>query len=168
MNSFTFTVLLDHVPDDAGEDRLYEAGLDDGNVTVSGDGTRASIIVTREAESLDEAIIGVLVNIRSAGFQPTGIENEDLVTITTIARRTNRTYESIRLLVNGKRGPGGFPRPVTDGLYSWSAVRRWFASYGGETASLDTDDDTLAAADMLLRARLLRPNLDRLAELVTI
>ena len=68
-------------------------------------------------------------------------------------------------------GPGGFPAPVTTGktpLYSWVAVREWFrAHYGDAVASEgDRDADTLAAADLLLRARLIAPDLRDLAPLV--
>ena len=69
-------------------------------------------------------------------------------------------------MVTGKRGPGGFPAPVAEGLYSWARVRRWFAGYEGASPAYDTEEDTLAAADLFLRAKLLRPNPGRLAELV--
>ncbi|HEV7943873.1 MAG TPA: hypothetical protein VGP17_13875 [Solirubrobacteraceae bacterium] len=37
------------------------------------------------------------------------VEADDLATLADIARRCGRTAESVRLLVNGRRGPGGFP-----------------------------------------------------------
>ena len=48
-----------------------------------------------------------------------------------IARRVGRTRESVRLLVDGKRGPGGFPAPlgvVGEGIrvWPWSVVLEWF------------------------------------------
>ena len=48
-----------------------------------------------------------------------------------IARRAGRTRESVRLLVDGKRGPGGFPPPlgiVGEGIrvWPWSVVLEWF------------------------------------------
>ncbi len=55
----------------------------------------------------------------------------DLVSVSDIARRVGRTRESVRLLVDGKRGPGGFPPPlgvVGEGIrvWQWSAVLEWF------------------------------------------
>ena len=60
-----------------------------------------------------------------------------LVSVADIAERTGRTGESIRLLISGERGPGGFPAPVHDPrtryrLWRWSEVRRWFAANYGE------------------------------------
>jgi hypothetical protein len=56
---------------------------------------------------------------------------QDLVSVSDIAQRVDRTRESVRLLVEGTRGPGGFPPPVGvvgDGIrvWPWSAVLDWF------------------------------------------
>jgi hypothetical protein len=63
--------------------------------------------------------------------------DQDLVSIPDVAERTDRTRESIRLLVEGKRGPGGFPAPVgTVGdairVWPWAAVIDWFRTALGE------------------------------------
>lgn len=49
-----------------------------------------------------------------------------------IAERTGRTRESVRLLIGGDRGPGGFPAPVTyfrsrQRMWRWQEVAVWFA-----------------------------------------
>ena len=56
--------------------------------------------------------------------------DQDLVSVSDIARRTGRSRESVRLLVDGKRGPGGFPAPlgvVGEGtrVWPWSVVLEW-------------------------------------------
>jgi hypothetical protein len=56
--------------------------------------------------------------------------DQDLLSVSDIARRVGRTRESVRLLVDGKRGPGGFPAPlgVVGGgtrIWAWSAVAEW-------------------------------------------
>ncbi|MGA3220011.1 MAG: hypothetical protein ABSE77_13190 [Acidimicrobiales bacterium] len=56
--------------------------------------------------------------------------DQDLVSVSDIARRVGRTRESVRLLVDGKRGPGRFPPPigvVGDGtrVWPWSVVLEW-------------------------------------------
>jgi hypothetical protein len=57
--------------------------------------------------------------------------DQDLVSVSDIAQRVGRTRESVRLLVDAKRGPGGFSAPVGavgDGtrVWPWSAVLDWF------------------------------------------
>lgn len=83
-----------------------------------------------------------------------------------IAQRTRRSYESVRLLAAGKRGPGGFPAPMSTeqwALYSWTLVSGWFAEhYGSEEHN--RYDREIAAADYLLRARHMVTS-DRRAEL---
>ena len=56
--------------------------------------------------------------------------DQDLVSVSDIAQRVGRTRESVRLLVEAKRGPGA-SRPVGvvgDGIkvWPWSVVLEWF------------------------------------------
>jgi hypothetical protein len=171
MQTHEFTVYLDRAPANESEyDRLFEAGLDDS--TPEEAGGRAMLRVARSAATLADAIVSVAQDLAKAGFRAVGVENEDLVTTSTVAARLGRTRESVRLLAAGKRGPGGFPPPVVSGdaraLYSWAAVRAWFERNYGETLPLDDADEVLTAADLLLRARALTPALGRLSELVAV
>lgn len=65
------------------------------------------------------------------------VEADDLATLADIARRCGRTAESVRLLVNGGRGPGGFP-PAAGRLDARTKVWRladvaaWFDQTLGE------------------------------------
>jgi hypothetical protein len=55
--------------------------------------------------------------------------DQDLVSVSDVARRVHRTRVSVRLLVDGRRGPGGFPAPlgvVGDGIWPWAVVLEWF------------------------------------------
>jgi hypothetical protein len=158
MPLYEFTVHLDRQPTDDELDAIYEAGLDDAAPEIGGG--RGLLHVMRRSDSLTEAILTAVADIAKAGFQATGIDAEDLITQEAIGRRVGRTRESVRLLAVGKRGPGGFPAPAVGGkspLYSWAAVRKWFAAHYGEDCvdAADHDAETLAAADLLLRARLL-------------
>jgi hypothetical protein len=167
MRTYEFTVYLDRVPTDEDYDRIFEAGLDDTTPEVS-DG-RGVLRVARRAESAADALTSVIRNVGEAGFRAVGIEDEDLVPLSTIAQRTGRTRESVRLLASGKRGPGGFPPPVAGGgwaLYSWAAVSAWFAKNYGKETSVDADAEVLAAADLLLRARALTPDIGQLVQLI--
>ena len=171
MALYEFTVRLDRVPDDDGLNALFEAGLDDSTPEI--DNGAAVLHMAREADSLARSIVTAVADIETAGYQAVGIESEDLVTLADIAARTGRTRESVRLLSLGKRGPGGFPAPVTSGtwaLYSWAVVREWFRTHYGDqaTAATDSDADTLASADLLLRARLLTPDMSELNQLIAV
>lgn len=84
------------------------------------------------------------------------------------------TYEAAWLWASGKRGPGGFPPPVTaaDGwsLYSWAQVSEWLRTNLLTEAAARPDDRILAAVDHLVRAWCLlngREGLTALADLLT-
>lgn len=107
MTLFEFSVYLDRQPTDEEQDALYEAGFDDSVVEVTQG--RGIIHVARESDSLVEVILSAFNQAKHAGFDIVGIDDEDLVTLKTIASRVGRTYESMRLLASGQRGPGDFP-----------------------------------------------------------
>src|SRR5262249_3251901 len=63
------------------------------------------------------------------------VEPDDLVTMAEIARRAGRSRESVRQLVTGERGPGGFPPPVANLTrrspgWRWGDVVGWLAGKG--------------------------------------
>ena len=166
MTLHEFTIFLDHAPSDEEYDVLYEVGFDDS--TPGTHAGRGLIHVHRESESLVEAIISSWLDAHRAGFQVVALDDEDLVSLKTVAERVGRTYESVRLLANGKRGPGGFP-PVQSGdgwtLVSWAATADWFRKHYGTDVTSDERERTLAAADHLLRARALGIDLTPLVPL---
>lgn len=155
MSHHEFTLVLDRTPTEDELDALYEAGLDD---TTPEFGPRLApmLHMHRDADSLASAIISAVSQAESAGFAVVGVRTENLVTLKTIGARTGRTYEAVRRLANGDRGPGGFPTPMSgDGyaLYSWTEVARWFAEHYGIPDSTTQYDRIIAAADHLVRAR---------------
>lgn len=154
MPVFEFTVVLDRAPVDDDVDRLFEAGLDD-SVPETRAG-RGVLSVARESETLAEALAGVLSDIARAGFRAVSIEDDDLVSLKTVARRIGRSYESVRLLASGKRGVGGFPPQLSgDGwaLYSWSLVAEWCSRAGiADVAVVSEERRLLVAASLMLRA----------------
>ena len=159
MPTFEFMVILDRAPIDSDYGKLFEAGLDDATPgTVEG---RGFLDVAREAPSLADAIVSVASDAEDAGFVVVAIEGNDLISLKTVAARVGRTYESVRLLAVGKRGPGNFPAPMSgDGwsLYSWASVTKWFAATYGSAATVSNDERIIAAAGHILRARALVPN----------
>lgn len=73
---------------------------------------------------------------------PSRIEPDHLVTLAAIAERSGLSREYIRLLSTSKRGPGGFPAPVTYAdhktrLWHWPDVARWLTE--NHTAKVEVD-----------------------------
>lgn len=90
--------------------------------------------------------------------------DQDLVAVPDIAERVGRSRESIRLLADAKRGPGGFPDPigvVGDGIriWPWAAVAEWFATaLGHESNERGISPEEAAAVDAVLASRNRRVN----------
>ncbi|TFD22596.1 hypothetical protein [Cryobacterium sp. TMS1-13-1] len=156
MPTYEFTVTLDRAPVDDDYDRLFDAGLDD--TTPGTEDGRGVLMVTRESASLSAALVSVCEDAGRAGFRIVGLQQGDLVSLKTIAQCLRRSYEGLRLIAQGRRGPGGFPAPISgDGwaLYSFASACEWFVKNYGIAPAVSDDDRLLAAADHLFRARAL-------------
>ena len=105
-------------------DALFEAGCDDA--TVGRVGATQYLDFDREAETLANAVFEAAEAIEAAVPEARVVHlgPDDLVTMSDIAERTGRTRESVRLLINGERGPGGFPAPATH-LKSRNRMWEW-------------------------------------------
>ena len=163
-----FTLVLDREPNDDEQDALYEAGLSDAQLEYGAGQSFAH--VDREADSLAEAIVIAVRQVESVGLKAVAVRSDDLVSLKDIAARVKRTYESVRLLATGARGPGGFPPPMSGSgwsLYSWSQVVDWFDQFSGpvDTVGARAYDREIAAADHLVRARAMLPDGDEGATL---
>lgn len=166
MKIYSFTLIVEgpDLQDDDLIDRVYEAGCDDA-VVGSSQGVQF-LDFDREAQSLDVAILSGIRDIENLeGVTVVRIADAGLLTIADIAERTGRTRESVRLLIEGKRGPGGFPPPVTDPrrrrnrLWYWPEVARWFESTGIGRAASD-QEQILAAINAWLELRRLRKTVE--------
>jgi len=159
LQTFSFTLLLSGP--DATEspviDLLHEAGCDDALF-----GQRDQIQYggfDRDAKSLAEAVISAIRQVESVpGLRVLRVEPDELVSATVIAERTKRSRESVRLLVEGKRGPGGFPAPISwvdakRRLWQWSDVARWFADELGDDSWASGDTETIAVINAALETR---------------
>lgn len=137
-------------------DALYELGCDDALVGRS-HGVQY-LDFSREATSIENAVLSAIIAVeRVEGVRVVCIADADLLSMADIAARTGRTRESVRLLIEGKRGPGGFPLPVTDprGRYRfWRSadVSRWFSAHFGDAPNAD-DDHAVAALNASLELR---------------
>lgn len=159
MQTYEVTLVVDREPTDVELESVPADVLDAaGMVGFETSGGRVVVHVAHETASLAEAIgrsVHHIENLGQLGLQVVGVDSDDLVSLRDIAARTARTYESVRLLAAGQRGPGGFPAPLSTGqwaLYSWAEVSAWFAMHYGTEAS-GAFDRVLAAADHLIRAR---------------
>jgi len=139
MNRYGFALIVEgpDLQESRHLDALHEMGCSDASV-----GRSAGVQYLdfdREAETFAEAVFEAMAAVEAAvpGAQVVRLEPDDLVTAAEIAARTNRTRESIRLLVSARRGPGGFPAPAThlrrrNRMWRWAAVARWFDEALGE------------------------------------
>lgn len=149
MTTWNFQLRLNREPTEAEFDALYQAGLSDTGIEGS------LIDVDREAPSMLQAVASVAQQIRTVpGLRAVGIETQDAVTLTDAAQRLGRrTAESLRLLAEGKRGPGGFPSPIVDTgklrVYSYAEVTAWLREALGE--DVPTASRELVLADRALR-----------------
>jgi hypothetical protein len=149
MITWNFQLRLNREPTEDEFDALYEAGLSDTGI----EGTLVD--VDREAPSLIDAITSVVDQIRGVpGLRAVGLETNDAVTLADAAQRLGRrTPESLRLLAEGRRGPGGFPSAMVDTgkirIYSWLEIVTWLREALGE--DVPKADHELVLADHALR-----------------
>ncbi len=153
MNDYTFSLrfLSPALDLDELSILLYER-IDDASL--SGPDHDGSFVLefARQSSSLPRALTSALKELRKTlpQAQILRVEEDDLATMPGIAKRAGRTPESVRLLINGKRGPGGFP-PAAGRLdartkvWRWSDVGGWFAEALGEPLP-DTEDSTFLQA----------------------
>ncbi|MDP4013437.1 MAG: hypothetical protein U0990_02220 [Candidatus Nanopelagicales bacterium] len=147
-----FTLVLDRPPSKTDEDALFDAGCDDATLEVRNQTGLAHF--DREGVSLITAIVSAVLEVRSTGIGVRSVGTDpELVSLREIADRTGRTYESVRLLSTGARGPGGFPASLTSNgpaVYRWDRVATWFGAEAG-TAERGTLA-MLELADAFVRA----------------
>lgn len=160
METYTFRLVMSDPIDDEGADRLFEVGVDDGYPETGPVGH--SIGFDREAADFQSAVLSAIEQVEKAGFEVLRVEPDELVSAADIAERTGRTRQSISALINGTRGPGGWPRPVAGNvrspLWRWADVATWFEDFDG-SQHVDKEHAALLAAvnEILAARRALRP-----------
>ena len=127
-----FTLVLSGITaESAGvEDALFEAGCDDA--TLSFRMGRPVLTFSRAADSLKDAILSAISDVRSAGIGANVLRVDycNLVTQADIARKIGRSRQLVHQYMTGARGPGGFPGPAVelcDGgwVWLWCEVAFW-------------------------------------------
>jgi hypothetical protein len=159
VRSFEFRLIPARQLSETDINSLYENGFDDSLIVQESDGVDA-IVVNRRARSLIDALVRALKDCEKAGVAVSGVADEDLVTLREIAERSDQTYEAVRRLARGLRGPGGFPQPVVQGVcayYSWSSVAEWLEGHYEGAFRDFGETEALHVANLILRARHLAP-----------
>jgi len=130
MTEHEFTLVIDgDLTDESIAAALFEVGCDDATLGVS-DGQGYGEFI-REVSTLAEAVMSAIHQVESvASLRVMHLEPDDIVTMADIAERLERTRESVRLLIAGRRGPGHFPPPFSHSrersrLWRWSDVAEW-------------------------------------------
>jgi hypothetical protein len=150
MSNYTFTLRFLPAAGQGLEDlsiQIYER-IDDASLMGPDEDGSFLLEFDRRSTSLPRALASALKELLRTLPATTilRVEEDDLATMADIAKRSGRTPESIRLLVNGKRGPGGFP-PAAGRLdartkiWRWADVAQWF-----ETALDEPLPDTSESA----------------------
>jgi len=151
--TYTFTLFVRgaDVLSDESMDALFEAGCDDATFGAR-DGAQYGEF-DREATSFSNALASAIHNMASAlpSLEIVRVEPDDLVSMATIAERSGRSRESIRLLAAEQRGPGGFPPPVAyvdqkTRLWHWPDVAHWLTEHDKATLDVDPEAADLVAA----------------------
>jgi len=155
LREYEFTLVLSGYEqiDSRLEDGLFEAGCDDALLR-SLDGCLL-VDFTRVGESFDKAVLGAIRDVESAdlGITVSRIQPENYVTASEIARRTGRSRESIRQLIEGERGSGGFPAPITNigkmsPAWLWADITPWLTKHG----LVDKSCESIAVSMVVMNA----------------
>lgn len=157
MSAFEFELVATGVLDDSAIDALFEAGCDDATFG-DADGL-VTAVFAREATDLTAAVMSSIAAVegvlgRGAVMR---VEPDELVWAAEIASRLGRTRQSVRMLIDGKRGPGGFPKPAAsvtrNPLWRWSEVADWFERYERRPVADPARSAVIGAINGALEAR---------------
>ena len=157
MSEFEFELVAAGDLDDETIDRLFEAGWDDA--TFGEDNGVITALFAREAAQLTDAIMSAIAAVEAVLGRGSvlRVEPDELVWAAEIAQRLGRTRQGVRLLIEGQRGPGRFPRPAAaatrNPLWRWSEVAEWFERYEGRPYANPERSAVIGAINGALEAR---------------
>lgn len=170
MSTYNVTLIVAGVEEESLDD-IHDATAGAATVELS-DCWPSTIGIDIESDTFADAVLQAIEQIeRVPGLSVERIEPDQLVWASEIADRVGRTRQSIDQLAKGKRGPGGFPAPVSGNvrnpLWRWADVEAWFAVY--EHREIDTERPAvIGAINGALEARRnlhVRPNPELAARL---
>ena len=129
--TYEFTLVLKNIDENTPdlEDSLYEAGCDDALIHFRNGAVYLDF--EREASSIEEAVISAIKNVKSSTVdaEVASVAPENLVTESEIAKRLNKSRQTVSLWIKGERRKS-FPHPVMrlsekSPLWSWSEIVTW-------------------------------------------
>jgi hypothetical protein len=153
MNDYTFTLrfLARGQSADALSMSIYER-IDDASLMGPDDDGSFLLELDRRSSSLPRALSAAVTELLQAlpDVIVLRVEEDDLATMADIAKLSGRSPEGIRLLVGGRRGPGGFPPAAgridaRTKVWRWADVAEWFEQTLGEPLP-DTSDSAFLQA----------------------
>lgn len=153
MTSYEFALRLNRDVTDDELDVLYEAGCGDAGIETGALGAVADF--DREAPSLAHAIASAVRDIEKVpGLRAIGLRCDNMVNLLGIANRAGVSREAVRLWATGKRGPGGFPKPVLisaggEQLWDWLEVASWLEKREERDASRERPQELQTELDRL-------------------
>lgn len=130
-----FTLILKNVNEATNnfEDSLYEAGCDDALVNVR-DNT-VFLDFERSAASFEEAVISAIKQVEASSIKAivATVAPENLVTMSDVAKRLQKTRQVIHLWINQERRKSNqmpFPQPLMkladkSPLWKWREIVEW-------------------------------------------
>jgi hypothetical protein len=134
-NVFTvlFRILGATEPDEYAE-RVYESrSLEDTMLGGPDPSGVFDLEFDRPGKSFPRAVLKAIAQVQAElpEAELLRVEPDDLVTVAAIAARVGRSHESVRLLSQGRRGPGDFPASAgrideKTQVWRWSEVAQWF------------------------------------------
>jgi hypothetical protein len=169
MNDHTFTLRF-LSPGHSAEEmsvQLYE-GIGDASLMGPDEDGSFLLEFDRRSTSLPRALavaLGELLEVLPEAIV-LRVEEDDLATMADIAKRAGRTPESVRLLIAGRRGPGGFPPAAgrldtRTKLWRWTDVAQWFEEALGEPLADTSESAFLRAFNDALEIRQLANRLGK-------
>jgi predicted DNA-binding transcriptional regulator AlpA len=160
METHSFTLVIDGgAGTDERIDALFDAGC--GDATFSHSPAISYGDFDRDGESLLDAVLSAIEAVESVpGLRVRRLDSDDLLTVPALADRLGRTRQSVYQLIDGTRGAGHFPAPVSSArgrgkVWAWTEVAEW--------AGVDYDHTravTIAAVNGALSLRRARASLD--------
>jgi hypothetical protein len=159
MGRYEFNLRIQGELTDERLEALFEAGCDDMTFSGGEGFPTTTAAVTREASTFLEAALSAVRDIEKvAGLRVMGVESDELVSMADIARRLERTQQSVRYLVEGKRGPGGFPAPAAwigrqRRAWEWADVATWTDAHLGTRFGDDPKPRMVRALNAALALR---------------
>lgn len=159
MYEFTIYLKGDAAATDEFTDAAYEAGCDDATFAVVNGEAHATF--HREAETFADAVLSAIDDLACAdsSVEVTRVERineaDDLMNLSEIGELTipPRTRESIRKLVEGVRGPGGFPAPVSRhkrvAYWRRGDVEQWLERAGINHVSSESSPEATKDSEVL-------------------